>query len=277
MSTHGLRFLSCNLGTHSRRKDRSAAAAAAYILRTGIIDSCTGRLHDFTRSGKKPPLADGMEGWAGSCGELISAMARAEKRWDAVEARELRVALPNELAVEEAVDVVSFLSELLVQIFGVAVLWAVHPPDTGGDSPNLHAHLLFTTRRTLDGRTLGQKTRELDRHETGSVAVKALRETWAEILNEFLRERGHNANIELRSFASLGIDAVPGRHRGERETAKLRRRQRPPLPCPESGPVATPAKKPAKLVPPRSDAGFLQLPTPGKQPNPEREGPGPVK
>src|SRR4029077_20045106 len=93
---------------------------------------------------------------------------------------------------------------------------SVHEPRPGGDPRNFHAHLLTTTREVtpaglgakagLDLQPLERRRRELPDHRQ---EYFNLRERWATLVNEGLREADVAARVDHRSLASQGSDGEP--------------------------------------------------------------------
>jgi hypothetical protein len=202
-------------------------------------------------------------GWEGTLGELVEEAVMSERRIKAVEGRIAIVALPHELSQKERLALVRTCAAFLVRKFRVAVLYAIHPPPTGGSEFNWHAHLLFTSRRVIAGRALGLKTRELDSFKTGGTHIEAFRSWWCNAMNAALRQGGHEGNVEHKSFARLGDRTEPGCHKGERLTAIARCRQRRlrPLPIPEVIPALQPLPGPAIDAPTLKPSGANSLST----------------
>jgi len=107
-------------------------------------------------------------------------------------------------------------SRELAERYNVAVDLAVHLPRPDGDPRNFHAHLLTTTREVTP-QGLGAKTgldmqgRERRRRELPDSRgeIRTLRERWATLTNEALREANVEARVDHRSLAAQGIDREP--------------------------------------------------------------------
>ena len=265
------RFLSVRIAKVCRHRGDSFSRQVAYIWRSIAVNPRTGQQYDFRKAG--PVEATGLVGWKGEPEELIVAATFAERRQKAVEGRVAILALPHEFTRKQRLAVVEDCAERLAKKFHVAVVFAIHPPPEDGDERNWHAHLLFTSRR-VEGRTLGRKTRELDSFKTGGKHVEEFRATWCSGLNALLLKNGHRPNVEHKSFARLGVKAKPTRHRGERQTAIIRKRVRTaslsqpatiaprenlrPLPIPVVGPFLRPLPTP-NLVPKISTAPIANV------------------
>jgi hypothetical protein len=115
-------------------------------------------------------------------------------------------------------------SQEIAERYKVAVDLAVHDPRPGADPRNFHAHLLTTTREVtptglgakagLDMHALERRRHELSDHRQEYVH---LRERWATLTNEALRDAQVAARIDHRTLAAQGIDrepqpAIPIRH-----------------------------------------------------------------
>jgi hypothetical protein len=232
MTTALRRYLSTSLKKACRHKRRPFARQAAYIGRLAAVDPRTGVEYDF--SGKSDIEAWGLMGFTGTLKELIEEVSSSERRDKAVEGRELTLAFAHELSAAQRLALVRKCARYLIRKFKVAVFFALHPPAAGGDQRNWHTHILFTSRKVVNGVRLGEKTRELDSLVTGGRHVEEFRAWWTGAQNEMLRASGHAANLEHRSLARLGLEGTPGRHLGERRSAIRRRRAPRRLPTPIS-------------------------------------------
>ena len=210
----------------SRSAGRSATAAAAYRAGAGITDERTGQTHDYTRKGGVESAAlvlpDGAPEWASDRSALWNAAERAEKRKDACVAREYEVALPSELPPEERRRLAADFAREMANREGCAVDVCIHAPGRGGDGRNHHAHLLRTTRK-VGAEGLGAK---LDTEKAGrnrKQDLEAVRERWAELVNERLRQHGIDGQIDHRSLEAQGIGREPSRHLGPAVSGLVRR------------------------------------------------------
>jgi MobA/MobL family len=222
----------------SRGVGRSATAAAAYRSGELVHDLSTDEVFDYTRKrGVEhseivlPTEAARQDiNWARDREALWNAAEIAEKRKDARVAREYEVALPHELTNSQRADLVRAFAGELANRYGVAVDFSIHAPHREGDERNTHAHIMTTTRRVL-ATGLGEKASiewsDTDRAKKGlepsKVEVKAIRERWAMLTNEHLKERGIEARVDHRSLEAQGIDRVPTSHLGPAVSGMERR------------------------------------------------------
>ena len=207
-----------------RGAGRRATAAAAYRAGERIRDERSGELHNYPRRRDVvhaeiflPGQFDGAAAaWARNRERLWNTAEHAEKRHNARVAREYQVALPPELSPSQRVSLARTFSREVAERYKVAVDLAVHDPRPEGDTRNFHAHLLTTTREVTPA-GLGAKAgldmsgRERRRHELPDHRQEylSLRERWATLTNEALREANVEARVDHRSLAAQGVDREP--------------------------------------------------------------------
>ena len=155
-------------------------------------------------------------GWARDRSRLWNAVEWAERQSNSRVAREFMVALPYELTTGQRIVLAQKFSNLLADRYNVAVDLAVHMPREGADPRNHHAHLLTATRE-LTERGLGAKTgmdmtwgrrRQLGL-PAGGDEYRVVREQWAGLANEALREAHVDVRVDHRSLDAQGIDREP--------------------------------------------------------------------
>jgi ATP-dependent exoDNAse (exonuclease V) alpha subunit len=210
-----------------RSAGRRATEAAAYRAGERIRDESTGRWHNYLRRkdvthteiflpsqfGESP-----ME-WARDRARLWNAAEVVEKRRNSRVAREFEVALPSELAVTQRLALARSFARELSDRYGIAVDLAIHNPKAGGDPRNFHAHLLATTREVTPtglGAKAGLDLQALERAKRGLPNIReeyiAVRERWAALTNEALRDANIDARVDHRTLAAQGIDRQPMVH-----------------------------------------------------------------
>jgi hypothetical protein len=208
----------------ARGAGRRATAAAAYRSGERIRDERTGELFNYSRRRDVlhtevllPGQFDGMPvAWARSRERLWNTVEHAEKRHNSRVAREYQVSLPAELDAVRRVALARDFAREIADRYKVAVDLAVHEPRPDGDPRNFHAHLLTTTREVtpaglgakvgLDMHTRERQRRGLPDHRQ---EFRDLRERWATLANEALREANLDARIDHRSLAAQGVDREP--------------------------------------------------------------------
>jgi ATP-dependent exoDNAse (exonuclease V) alpha subunit len=156
--------------------------------------------------------------WAKDRSYLWNAAENAEVRKNARVAREYLVALPVELDPDRRLNLVRAFSQELTDRYRFALDLAVHAPRDfpGSDPRNFHAHLLATTREVTTEGLAAKTTLELNdakRRELGLPPVinelLFVRERWATVTNEALRDAHIGARVDHRSLSAQGIDREP--------------------------------------------------------------------
>ena len=222
----------------SRSAGRSATAAAAYRSATHIEDHRTGLSFDYrARSGVDHveilTPADAPE-WVQDRAALWNAVEAAETRKNSQVAREIRVALPDELDHAQRVELVRDFCQRQFVDRGMVADIALHAPGREGDDRNHHAHILLTTREiAAEGFTT--KNRDWNAVEV----LEGWREAWAQNANLVLEQSGHVERIDHRTLEAQRIEALELAHvaqeRGDEaealeHTVRAVALDRPPLP-----------------------------------------------
>jgi ATP-dependent exoDNAse (exonuclease V) alpha subunit len=207
----------------SRAAGRRATAAAAYRAGERLRDERSGEFQNYSRRRDVvhaeiflPAQLERVAGWARQRERLWNTAEHAEKRHNARVAREYQVTLPAELDATQRLQLARGFAREIAERYRVAVDLAVHDPRPGSDPRNFHAHLLTTTREVtpaglgakagLDLSPRERRQRELPDHRQEYIA---LRERWAALTNESLREANSAARVDHRSLAAQGLDRVP--------------------------------------------------------------------
>ena len=140
---------------------------------------------------------------------LWNAVEKSEKRKDARLAREIEAALQTEFILEEQKAI---LREYIKTNFvdkGMIADYNIH-----NNEGNPHAHIMLTTRHVSpDG--FGLKNRDWDK----DTELIGWRESWAEINNRKLKEKGLDTRIDHRTLKAQGIDREPTIHLGHKAWA----------------------------------------------------------
>ena len=227
----------------SRSKGRSATAAAAYRSAERVADHRTGEVHDYTRKGgvlhTEIVAPEHAPAWVRDRSALWNAVEDAERRKDAQVAREVRVALPSELTLEQNADLVrAFVQEQFVARGMIADV-ALHAPGREGDQRNHHAHIMLTTRE-IDADGFGAKNRDWNAKEL----LVDWRGSWAQHVNDTLErhdiyERIDHRTLEAQRDEALFLsDAAKERGDEKRQVAHMTRAVelgRPALPGMSAG------------------------------------------
>lgn len=220
----------------SRGQGRSCVAAAAYRHGCLLNDERQQITHDYSRKQaveySEIIAPENAPSWVLNREQLWNRADAAEKRKDALTAREILLTLPRELTAEQNVELVrNFCRQFTAR--GIVADIAIHAPDTlpdhetGQVHEQRHAHVMLTDR-ALDGDGFaGRKDRTL----AGPEGVEAVRASWADHANGALERAGLGERLDHRSLERQRTAAV---QRGDEiEAARL---DRPPEP--KIGPMA---------------------------------------
>lgn len=215
----------CSVKPVKRSAGRSATAAAAYRSGDRIVDQRTGEIHDYTRR-------SGVESTELVFPEHVTNRLDREKLWNTAEtaetrknslvAREVEIALPDELTAEQRRELAGDFARRLAAQYRVAADVCIHKPGKEGDQRNHHAHILLTTREMTEDGQLGAKTRILDDRKTGPAEIQKIREMWAQVCNAALEQAGRTERIDHRSLREQGEERQATKHQGPTVTAMER-------------------------------------------------------
>jgi hypothetical protein len=214
-----------HIKTFSRGKGSSATRAAAYRAGERIRDERSGAVHDHTDrtdvAHAEIVLPAEFTGrtdmaWARNRSTLWNAVQQSGRRWDSRLARDVLVLLPPEMTRLQRRTLARKFSGELADRFHSAVDFAVHEPRATADQRHHHAHILMTSRQ-VGPEGIGAPTNlELSgtaRHARGLGPSKNellwMRERWAQVANEALRDAGLPADMDHRSYRAQGIDREP--------------------------------------------------------------------
>jgi len=184
-----------------RSDGRSVVAAAAYRAGTRIERAETGDCPDYTRKGGVVSAdlltPDDVPKWAQDRAQLWNAVEAVETRKNSQLAREIELALPNELSAEDARKLaLTWAQDQLVSRGMVADVCIHDPEPVPGVSRNRHAHILCTVRGfDCDG---WSKTK--DRSWNDKALLEHWRESWADAQNVALERAGCADRVDHRSL-----------------------------------------------------------------------------
>lgn len=238
----------------SRGAGRSIVSAAAYRHRARMMDEQAGTSFSY-RGGaselkhEELALPDQVPAWLRAATDGKNVAAASEVLWNAVDAfetradaqlaRELIIALPEELTRSENIALVrEFVRDHLTSK-GMIADWVYHDKDG-----NPHIHLL-TALRPLAEEGFGAKKVPVlgadgaplrvvtpDRPK-GKIVYKLWagdKETmrswkigWAETANRHLALAGHDIRLDGRSYAEQGLDGIAQKHLGPEKAALARK------------------------------------------------------
>jgi Ti-type conjugative transfer relaxase TraA len=180
-----------------------------------LVDERTGELHDYSH--KKGVLSSHIVmpssagGWEPTRGELWNAAEAANRRGDAVTAREVEFSLPFELSQEARQALGLKLANYAAEKYNVGVDACFHAPTPRQDPRNFHVHMMMTAKRVQDGR-LTTKALELDPiscqrlNPVDGNGATHLREKLAEFGAEALYAAGLPLEAERFRYEHLDFD-----------------------------------------------------------------------
>lgn len=216
----------CSVKLVKRSVGRSATAASAYRSGDRIVDQRTGEIHDYTRR-------SGVESAELVFPDHVTNRPDRERLWNTAEtaetrknaqvAREVEIALPDELTAEQRRELAVDFAQRLAGQYRVAADVCIHKPGREGDQRNHHAHIMLTTREITPDGQMGAKTRILDDRKTGPAEIKKIREMWAQVCNAALEQAGQTERIDHRSLREQGEERQATKHQGPAVTAIERR------------------------------------------------------
>ncbi|MCP3882759.1 MAG: MobA/MobL family protein, partial [Sulfitobacter sp.] len=222
----------------SRSQGRSVTAASAYRVAERIEDRRTGLTFDYAAKGgvdhTEILAPDHAPDWVHDRSELWNRVEESETRKNSQVAREVRVALPDELTHAQRVALVRDYAQTQFVDRGMVADIALHAPGREGDERNHHAHILLTTRE-IDAEGFTTKNRDWNKTEL----LEGWREAWARDSNAALERAGIEDRVDHRTLKAQRDEALElasaARERGDEgaelhETVRAMSLDRPPLP-----------------------------------------------
>ncbi len=212
----------------SRGKGGSIIGTGAYNNRLRLKESRTGKVYNY--SARKDILAKGLLLPENAPQRLhdfqkfFEELDAAEKRKDAQLARDIIIALPNELSLKDQIALVEeFCRDNFVNE-SYAANYAIHrgsfekerspkdilPAQERKDNP--HAHLIIPFRKV--GEDGFSKTKLESRTKDPKQQLVSLRKSWADIQNRAFERLGLPVRVSHLSLKEQGIDRQPALHMG---------------------------------------------------------------
>jgi ATP-dependent exoDNAse (exonuclease V) alpha subunit len=203
---------SVSVGYVSREGGRSPAKAVGYIFRQKIRDNYYGLTYDYRKKDVQykeiflTPTAPLELRIPQVLADIVDA---AEKRCDARTLRTMRAALPNELPLDEHIEMVrEYVADNFVSQ-GMCAVVAIHEGKNADPSKNNpHVHILLTTREATPDGFSPKKNREWDKRAN----VTLWRKQWAAIQNRAYERAGLKERVSHESYAVQGIGKKPRKY-----------------------------------------------------------------
>nr|WP_313732811.1 Ti-type conjugative transfer relaxase TraA [Brucella anthropi] len=238
----------------SRGAGRNIISAAAYRHRTRMMDEQRGVSFSFKDGDdelrhEELALPEAVPAWLQTAIEGKTVAAASETLWNAVDAfetrvnaqfaRELIIALPEELTLKENIALVrEFVRDNLTSR-GMIADWVYHDRDG-----NPHVHVL-TTLRPLTAQGFGLKVMPVPGDDGKPLRVaagdqpkgrivytvwagnretmKAWKIAWAQTASRYLALAGRDIRLDGRSRAEQGLEGIAQRHLGPGKSAMMRK------------------------------------------------------
>lgn len=223
----------------SRGAGRSAVGAAAYRHRSSMKNRATGKTFNYTGSKdlvhsefvapEKTPLwfrnlIDGRTSEKAS-EAFWSKIERENRRANSTFAKEIVIALPNELSREQNIALMRDYVQQSFSSRGIVADWVYHEK---GNNPHVHVMIAvqpltqegFGKRLSpaldADGNVLrNEDDKIIYRHFAGDREdLREWRARWSEVANVHLKQAGLDIEIDHRSLKTLGLTVKPNRHLG---------------------------------------------------------------
>ena len=141
--------------------------------------------------------------------KFYSTIEKGEPRKDSQLGRELDFSLPHELSDPQNINLVERYIKKNFVGKGMVADISIHRAPKGGDSRNVHAHVLLTMREmTPNG--FGNKNRSWNNRKL----VSQWRKSYCNLANQYLERNGFEPRFDHRSFKELKIDKEPTRYQG---------------------------------------------------------------
>jgi hypothetical protein len=202
-----------------RDDGRSAVACAAYRAGEELYDERYGKPQTFQREDRvvsseiiSPAFA---KPWATDRAQLWNSLETIELRKKAQLAKEIEVALPNDLTLKQQRELLAgWVDEHFTQK-GIVADVNIHRAPIGADYYNDHAHVMAPLRG-IDPETGNWKKCKERSFLDKKTELEQLRASWAAHVNSALKKAGiDDQQVDHRSHKRRGItDVQPGIHEG---------------------------------------------------------------
>ena len=187
-----------------RSKGQSAIAAAAYRAAERLYDQRLGITFSYT--GKRGVVYSEIMLPKNAPAELKNReslwnkIEASERRKDSQVAREIRIALPVELSLDQQLALVRDYIDANFVSRGIIADINIHH----AKEHNPHAHVMLATREYIGGEHGFSPAKDIDSNK--KTALFEWRKTWESFANDHLAMAGHDIQITCRSYTDLGIN-----------------------------------------------------------------------
>jgi ATP-dependent exoDNAse (exonuclease V) alpha subunit len=221
----------------SRNQGRSSVGASAYRAGEKLYNDYDGQTHDYTKKSgiihKEILLPENAPQEFYDRQTFWNAVEQSEKRKDSRTAREIEIALPRELSIDEQVNLVrGYVQDNLISR-GMCVDVSIHSghqhrrdiENIESKSDNIifpnnpHAHILIASRPVEKDGFCKKKNREWESPQN----VRTWREQWANAQNREFERKGLGVRVSHESNINRGIKEEPTKHLGHKAHALEKR------------------------------------------------------
>lgn len=200
----------CSVKMVSRSSGRSSVGAVAYRSGEKLYNEYDGITHDYRKKSgiaySEIMLPNNAPSEFKDRQTLWNSVEMAEKRVNSQTAREVEVALPQELKRHQQIELIrEYVQENFINK-GMCVDFSIHDKADG----NPHAHIMLTTRKVSEN---GFTDKNRDWNNRANVEI--WRENWAKSLNRVFEKERIEQYVDHRSYKRQGVDKVPTVHLGK--------------------------------------------------------------
>jgi hypothetical protein len=237
-----------HLEIHTRSKNHSSVAGAAYRLGLRLYDERAKVWHDYRKRELGEEIVRaltvapaGAPSWATDPAQLWNRVEASEKRKDAQVARDYRIPIPFGLSDSDAGSLAEEMARFISDELHTPVSLGLHRDADRDALGNLkpsnkqgfHAHIYFPSRRLADvvesgeeggsGTGFGEKIEVLSKMSLGAPFIEMLNCKWSELANDYARKIGSDLKFEYKSYKRLGVNITPQPTLGQSASAMERR------------------------------------------------------
>ena len=160
-------------------------------------------LRDIEARGKDIAIADRQKAW-----NRVEAL---DKDVDSKTAHRMNLSLSRYLSYDENKAILHAFAREQFTDKGLLADIAIHDKPASDSEPNLHAHILISTREIQkNGQFAKKKSGYWDKPER----IEEWRQAWAKKQNTALADNGSDVRVDPRSYERQGLDILPGEHMG---------------------------------------------------------------
>ncbi|SFS99679.1 MobQ family relaxase [Paenibacillus sp. 453mf] len=206
------------------RMNHSAVAAAAYRSGEPLYSERDGLTKNYGERTVAPDCfilaPKNAPEWVNNRERLWNEVEKIEKQKNAQIAREIRLALPNDLNNDDQKELLLQFCKENFSDEGMVADVAIHRDKEN----NPHAHVMLTMRPFNEDGSWGNKRQKVDKEVNGVMKKVSVhltnwneketlvqwRKNYADLINEKLKDRGIEDRVSHESYKNQGLDRIPG-------------------------------------------------------------------